>query len=218
MTIKAIAAEGKNLLNPHNHALILLDHQGQMAFNTKNISIGDLRANVAILAETAKGFSVPTLISTISRNDFAGPVFPELSAVFPESEKPYINRTTSNAWEDQNFIDGVNALGRDRLVFAGLWTSVCLNGPVQSALEQGFEVYIVTDASGDMTEEAHQMAIQRMIQAGARPVTAVNYLLELQRDWERKETYDLTSAISQKHAGAFGIGIQYAYDMVHGQK
>nr|WP_314687553.1 isochorismatase family protein [uncultured Pantoea sp.] len=218
MTIKAVAAEGKNLLNPHNHGLILLDHQAQMAFNTKNIGIGDLRANVAILAETAKGFKIPTLISTISRSDFAGPVFPEISSVFPESEKPYINRTTSNAWEDQNFIDGVNELHRNRLVFAGLWTSVCLNGPVQSALEQGFEVYIITDASGDMTEEAHQMAIQRMIQSGARPITAVNYLLELQRDWERKETYGLTSEISQKHAGAFGIGIQYAYDMVHGQK
>jgi len=215
--IKAVAVEPNNLLNPFDHFLVLLDHQGQMAFNVKSISINELRANVAILAETGKAFKVPTIISTISRSDFAGPVFPEVSAVFPDT-KTYINRTTSDAIEDQNFVDAINATGRNRVVIAGLWTSVCLNGPVQGLLEQGFEVYVVADASGDMSEEAHAMAMQRMIQAGARPITSVTYLLELQRDWERKETYPATMEISQKHAGAFGIGIQYAYDMVHGDR
>ena len=214
MTIKATPCAAATLLSPDNHALILLDHQSQMAFNVKNIDIGLLRQNTGILAEAGKGFSVPTLISTISRYDFAGPVFPEIAAVFPD-ESAYINRTTSNAWEDLNFIDGVNALNRDRLVFAGLWTSVCLNGPVQSAIEQGYEVYIVTDASGDMSTEAHERAVERMIQAGARPITAMTYLLELQRDWARKETYGLTTSVSRKYGGAFGIGIQYSADMIH---
>ena len=214
MTIKATPAAANNLLSPENHALILLDHQSQMAFNVKNIDIGLLRQNTAILAETGKGFNIPTLVSTISRHDFAGPVFPEVSAVFPD-DNAYVNRSTSNAWEDRNFVDAVNKLERDRLVFAGLWTSVCLNGPVQSAIEQGFDVYIVTDASGDMSAEAHERAVQRMIQAGAKPITALTYLLELQRDWVRHETYDLTTSISQKHGGAFGIGIQYCADMVH---
>ncbi|PPC63876.1 hydrolase [Pantoea sp. ICBG 1758] len=215
--IKAVAVEPKNLLNPHNHALILLDHQSQMAFNVKSIDIGSLRSNAAILAETGKAFGVPTIVSTISRSDFAGPVFPEITKVFPNT-KEYINRTTSDAIEDQNFVNAINATGKKRIVIAGLWTSVCLNGPVQGLLEQGFEVYVVADASGDMSHEAHVMAMHRMIQSGAVPITSTAYLLELQRDWERKETYPATMEISQAHAGAFGIGIQYAYDMVHGNR
>ena len=216
MTIKATPAAAKNLLSPENHALILLDHQSQMAFNVKSHDISLLRNATGLLAETAKGFHVPTLISTISRHEFAGPVFDEVAAAFP-NDKEYVNRTTSNAWEDPNFIDAVNKLGRNRLVMAGLWTSVCLNGPVQSALEQGFEVYVVTDASGDSTTEAHERAVERMIQQGARPITALTYLLELQRDWARTETYELTTSISRKYGGAFGVGIQYAHDMLqHG--
>ena len=109
-------------------------------------------------------------------------------------------------------------MGKDRLVIAGLWTSVCCNGPVLSALEQGFEVYVVTDACGDCTAEAHERAVQRMLQAGARPITALTYLLELQRDWARVETYDLTTGISIEFGGAFGIGIQYAKSMLGGHQ
>lgn len=212
MSIKAIAKPARTLLSPKDHALILIDHQSQMAFNTKSIDITNLRANAGILAHAGKGFNVPTIISTISRDSFAGPLFNEVAEAFPDAE--ITDRTTSNAWEDENFIRRVNATGKDRLVIAGLWTSVCCNGPVLSALEQGYEVYVVTDACGDCTPEAHERAVERMIQAGARPITALTYLLELQRDWARLETYGITTGISMQFGGAFGVGLQYAKTML----
>lgn len=215
MSITAIAKPARTLLSPTDHALILVDHQSQMAFNTKSIDITSLRTNAAILAHAGKGFNVPTIISTISRETFAGPLFSEITEAFPDAE--VTDRTTSNAWEDENFVRRINAVGKDRLVIAGLWTSVCCNGPVLSALEQGFEVYVVTDACGDCTPEAHERAVERMIQAGARPITALTYLLELQRDWARLETYDLTTGIAMKFGGAFGVGVQYVKAMFHAQ-
>ncbi|GGI54907.1 hydrolase [Oxalicibacterium solurbis] len=211
MSIKAIAKPASSLLSPNDHALVLIDHQSQMAFNTKSIDVTNLRANTGILAHAARGFKVPTIISTISKDTFAGPLFDEITEAFPDAE--VTDRTTSNAWEDENFIKRINAVGKNRLVMAGLWTSVCCNGPVVSALEQGFEVYVVTDACGDCTLEAHERAVERMIQAGARPITSLTYLLELQRDWARTETYDVTTGISMKFGGAFGIGIQYVKTM-----
>lgn len=212
MRINATAKPAKSLLSPNDHALILIDHQAEMAFNTKSIDVTNLRANTAILANAAKGFKVPTIVTTISKDTFAGPLFDEITDVFPDAE--VTDRTTSNAWEDEHFIARVNAVGRNRLVMAGLWTSVCCNGPVISALEQGFEVYVVTDACRDCTPEAHERAVQRMLQAGARPITSLTYLLELQRDWARVETYDLTVGISRRFGGAFGVGIQYAQTML----
>jgi nicotinamidase-related amidase len=211
VSIKAIAKPASTLLSPKDHTLILIDHQSQMAFNTKSIDVTNLRTNTGILAHTAKGFNVPTIISTISKDTFAGPLFDEIAEAFPNAE--IADRTTSNAWEDENFIARVNAIGKDRLVICGLWTSVCCNGPVLSALDQGYEVYVVTDACGDTTAEAHERAVERMIQAGARPLTALTYLLELQRDWARVETYDLTTGVAKKYGGAFGIGIKYAKTM-----
>lgn len=218
MRIKAIAKPAITLLSPNDHALILIDHQAQMAFNTKSIDITALRTNAAILAHTAKGFKVPTIITTISKDTFAGPLFSEITDVFPNAE--IVDRTTSNGWEDENLIRRVNAVGKDRLVMCGLWTSVCCNGPVLSALEQGYEVYVITDACGDCTPEAHERAVERMIQAGARPMTSLGYLLELQRDWARLETYDLTVVIAKQYGGPFGVGLQYAKTMfeTHGGK
>jgi nicotinamidase-related amidase len=212
MSIKAIAKPARTLLSPKDHGLVLIDHQSQMAFNTKSIDVTNLRTNTGILANAAKGFNVPTIITTISKDTFAGPLFDEITDAFPNAE--VTDRTTSNAWEDENFIKRINALGKDRLVICGLWTSVCCNGPVLSALDQGYEVYVVTDACGDCTPEAHERAIERMIQAGARPITALTYLLELQRDWARLETYDLTTGIAMKFGGAFGLGITYAKTML----
>ncbi len=211
MSIKAVAKPARTLLSPKDHALILIDHQSQMAFNTKSIDVTNLRTNTGILARTAKGFNVPTIISTISRDTFAGPLFDEITEAFPNAE--VTDRTTSNAWEDENFIARVNSLNKDRLVICGLWTSVCCNGPVLSALDQGFEVYVVADACGDCSNEAHERAMERMIQAGARPITALTYLLELQRDWARLETYELTTDIAKKYGGAFGVGIEYVKTM-----
>jgi len=121
-----------------------------------------------------------------------------------------IDRTSMNTWEDANVIKEVNRIGKDRLVFAGLWTSVCIVGPTLSALDQGFEAYVIADACGDISDEAHERAMERMIQAGVRPMTSVQYLLELQRDWARTETYELTTGIARNLGGAYGLGIIYA--------
>jgi nicotinamidase-related amidase len=202
---------GKGLLDPENHTLILIDHQPQMAFATKSIDIVELRNNVTGLAKSAKAFNVPTILTTVAEKSFSGPIFPEIQAVFPDQVP--IDRTTMNAWEDKRITDRVNEIGRNKIVFAALWTEVCGIGPVLSAIDQGYEVYFVTDASGGVSDNAHNMAVQRMIQAGATPVTWLQYLLELQRDWARGETYQVVTGIAKEHGGGYGLGIIYAAEM-----
>lgn len=211
MSITATPAPAKALLSPTDHALVLIDYQSQMAFATKSIAPELLRNNAALVANAAAGFHVPTILTTVAEKSFSGPMFSEVTDAF--AGQPMLDRTSMNTWEDAAVIDEVNRIGKDRLVFAGLWTSVCIVGPVLSALEQGFEVYVITDASGDISEEAHERAVARMIQAGARPITALQYLLELQRDWARGDTYDLTTGIARQWGGAYGLGITYAKSM-----
>jgi nicotinamidase-related amidase len=159
----------------------------------------------------AAGFNVPTILTTVAEKSFSGPMFTEITDPFPG--QAMLDRTSMNTWEDAAVIEEINRIGKGRIVLAGLWTSVCIVGPALSALEQGFEVYVITDACGDISEEAHERAVARMIQAGARPITALQYLLELQRDWARGETYDLTTGIARKWGGGYGIGITYAKTM-----
>jgi Amidases related to nicotinamidase len=212
----ATAAPAASLLTPIDHTLVLIDHQSQMAFATHSIDIVLLRTNTGLVSRAAAGFGVSTILTTVARTSFSGPLFPEITDAFGEA--PVIDRTTMNPWEDANFIAKVNELGRPKLVFAGLWTSVCIAGPVLSALEQGFPVYVVTDACGDVTIEAHERAVQRMVQAGAQPMTSVQYMLELQRDWARGETYDMVIGIARASAGGYGLGIQYARTMFGAQE
>jgi nicotinamidase-related amidase len=213
---KAQAKPGKTLLSPPDHVLILIDFQSQMAFATKSIDAVLLRNNVALISKAAKEFSVSTILTTVAEKSFSGPTFDEIKAVFPED--PVIDRTTMNTWEDARIIDKVNGIGKQRIVLAGLWTSVCIVGPALSALDQGFEVYVIADACGDVSNEAHERAMERMIQAGARPMTSVQYLLELQRDWARSATYDQTVAAARANGGAYGIGITYAKTMFGGSE
>lgn len=213
---QASAVPGKSLLSPTDHTLVLIDHQSQMAFATHSIDIATLRNNVALIGKAAAGFNVPVLLTTVAEASFSGPLFPELGQIFPG--QTVFDRTSMNAWEDAGVIAEINRIGRQRLVMAGLWTGVCIVGPTLSAIEQGFEVYVITDACGDVSDEAHERAVTRMVQAGAVPVTAVQYLLELQRDWARSQTYDLTTGIAREHAGGYGIGIQYAKRMFGAQE
>jgi nicotinamidase-related amidase len=125
-----------------------------------------------------------------------------------------LDRTNMNNWEDSAVIAAVNRIGKGRIVLAGLWTSVCITGAALSALDQGFEVYVIADACGDVSEEAHERAMARMVQAGARPMTSVQYLLELQRDWARNETYAMTRSVASKFGGAYGLGLIYANTML----
>lgn len=207
---------GKALLTPANHTLILIDHQPQMAFATRSIDIDLLRNNVTGLAKAAKAFKVPTILTTVAKESFSGPLFPELQAVFPEQVP--IDRTTMNTWEDKRVTDEVNKIGRKKIVIAALWTEVCGVGPTLSAIEQGYEVYFVSDASGGVSDDAHNMAMQRMIQAGAHPITWMQYMLELQRDWARGETYDVVTGIAKEHGGGYGLGIIYAKEMFGAQE
>ena len=211
MPITANATPGKSLLNPTNHALILIDFQSQMAFATKSIDAVNLRTNAALIANAAAGFKVPTILTTVAEKSFSGPMFYEITEAFPGQK--LFDRTSMNTWEDAAVIKEVNRIGKERLVFAGLWTSVCIVGPALSALDQGYEVYIITDACGDVSDEAHERAVERMIQAGARPMTSVQYLLELQRDWARSETYEFTTGTARKLGGSYGIGLTYAKTM-----
>ena len=207
----AKAEPGKALLNPTNHTLIMIDHQPQMAFATKSIDLVALRNNAAMVAKAAKEFQVATILTTVAEKSFSGPIFEEIKNVFPDEN--IVDRTSMNTWEDSRIAELVNAKGKDRIVLAGLWTSVCIVGPAISALEQGFEVYVIADACGDVSAEAHQHAMERMIQMGARPMTSLQYLLELQRDWARGETYNQTVATAITHGGGYGLGLIYAKSM-----
>ena len=210
------APPAEQLLTPKNHTLVLIDHQPQMAFATRSIDIAELRNNVTGLAKAARTFKVPTILTTVAAKSFSGPIFPELQAVFPEQAP--IDRTTMNTWEDQRVVDAVQKNGHKKVVMAALWTEVCLVQPVLSAIDQGYEVYIVTDASGGVSKEAHDMAVQRMVQAGARPVTWLQYMLELQRDWARGETYAPVMKIASEHGGGYGLGIVYAKEMFNAKE
>lgn len=201
------------LLNPQNSAVIFIDHQPQMAFGVANIDRQQLKNNTVGLAKAAKIFNVPTIYTSVETESFSGYIWPELLAVHPESTP--IERTSMNSWEDQKFVEAVKATGRKKLVMAALWTEVCLNFPTLMAIEAGYEVYIVTDASGGTSVDAHERSIDRMVQAGAVPVTWQQVLLEYQRDWSRKETYDAVMGLVQEHSGAYGMGVDYAYTMVH---
>ncbi|MDR7333060.1 hydrolase [Roseateles asaccharophilus] len=211
MALTATPTAGPQLLAPTDHALVLIDFQSQMAFATKSIDAIELRNNAGLIAHAAAGFKVPTVLTTVAEKSFSGPMFSEITDAFPGQE--LLDRTSMNTWEDAAVIKTLNAIGKDRLVFAGLWTSVCIVGPTLSALAQGYEVYVITDACGDVSAEAHERAVERMVQAGARPMTSLQYMLELQRDWARGETYDLTTGIAKKFGGAYGLGIIYAKSM-----
>ncbi|MEO8532927.1 MAG: hydrolase [Flavobacterium sp.] len=203
-----------NLLSPDNHALVLIDFEGQMAFATNNIALSELRNNVAIVCGASKIFNVPTVVTTVAEESFSGPVFPEVEEFYPMATSGYIDRTTMNTWEDEAAYNAITGKNKKKIVLAGLWTGVCIVGPALSAIEEGYEVYVITDACGDVSKEAHERAIQRMIQVGAQPITSIQYLLELQRDWAREETYVPVTNLMKKHGGSYGLGIHYAHNML----
>jgi nicotinamidase-related amidase len=213
---QATPTPGKTLLTPTNHTLVMIDHQSQMAFATKSIDAVMLRNNAALAAHAARIFNASTILTTVAEKTFSGPMFDEIKAAHPKAA--VIDRTTMNSWEDKNITDAINKAGKSKIVLAGLWTSVCIVGPALSALDQGFEVYVLADACGDVSEEAHERAMERMVQAGVQPMTSLQYLLELQRDWARGETYDAVTGLAKTHGGAYGLGIIYAKTMFGGQE
>ena len=202
------------VLTPQNSQIIFIDQQPQMAFGVQSIDRQTLKNNVVGLAKAARTFNIPTTITTVETDGFSGNTFPELLAVFPENK--ILERTSMNSWDDQNVRDALAANGRKKIVVAGLWTEVCNTTFALCAMLEGdYEIYMVADASGGTSADAHKYAMDRMIQAGVVPVTWQQVMLEWQRDWARRETYDAVMDIVREHSGAYGMGVDYAYTMVH---
>ncbi len=202
------------VLTPLNSQLIIIDHQPQMAFGVQSMDRQALKNNVVGLAKAAKIFNVPTTITTVESESFSGYTYPEILDVFPDAKT--LERTSMNSWDDQKVRDALKANGRKKVVVAGLWTEVCnTTFGLCAMLEGDYEIYTVADASGGTSKEAHDYAMQRMVQAGAVPVTWQQVLLEWQRDWAHRDTYDAVMKLVKEHSGAYGMGIDYAYTMVH---
>lgn len=202
------------LLTPKNCQLIFIDHQPQMAFGVQSIDRQALKNNAVALAKAAKVFGIPTTITTVETESFSGYTYPELLEVFPDA--PVLERTSMNSWDDRKVRDALATNRRTKVVVSGLWTEVCNNSFAFSAmLEGGYEIYMVADASGGTSKDAHDYSMQRMIQAGVVPMTWQQVLLEWQRDWARRDTYDGVMDIVREHSGAYGMGVDYAYTMVH---
>jgi nicotinamidase-related amidase len=202
------------VLTPSNCQMIFIDQQPQMAFGVQSIDRQVLKNNVIGLAKAAKAFGIPTTITTVETESFSGFTYPELLDVFP-GEK-LLERSSMNSWDDHKVRDALKRNARNKVVVSGLWTEVCNNTFALSAMnEGGYEIYMVADASGGTSKDAHDYAMQRMIQAGIVPMTWQQVLLEWQRDWAHRDTYEAVMAIVREHSGAYGMGVDYAYTMVH---
>jgi nicotinamidase-related amidase len=204
----------KGLLTPDNCVITLIDHQPQMLFGVTSIDRQSLINNVVGFAKSAKIFDVPLILSTVETKSFSGNLWPQLQAIYPD-QKP-IERSSMNSWDDENFVAAVKKTERKKIVLAGLWTQVCVTFPTVQAINDGYEVYVVEDLCGDLDVRTHDAAMRRVEQAGAKPVTWIQVLLEWQRDWAKKETYDAVMNVVKSHGGAYGMGVEYAYTMVHG--
>jgi len=204
----------KGLLTQDNCVVTLIDHQPQMLFGVSNFDRQSIINNTVAFAKATRVFDVPVVLTTVETHNFSGNLWPQLQAVFP-TQTP-IERSSMNAWDDQNFVAAIKATGRKKIVLAGLWTETCVALPTVQAIHDGYEIYVAEDCCGDVTQLAHDNAMKRVVQAGAKPVTSLSTMLEWQRDWAHKETYDAVMDIVKNHYGAYGIGVEYAYTMIHG--
>jgi nicotinamidase-related amidase len=180
---------GDHLLTPQNAALLVIDYQPSQFAGVRSIDHDLLLANIASTVRTAKAFNMPIVHSTINVATGRGqPTVPELAALLEDN--PPIDRTTTNAWEDGDFLSAVRATGRRKLILCALWTEICMAFPALDALREGYDVYPVVDAIGGTSEQAHRTGVERVVRAGAQPVTWVALAVELQRDWARAKTVD----------------------------
>jgi nicotinamidase-related amidase len=204
----------KGLLTPDNCVVTLIDLQPQMLFGVANFDRQAIINNNVALSKAARVFEVPVVLSTVETQSFSGNIWPQIQAIFP-NQVP-IERSSMNSWDDQNFVAAIEKTGRKKIVLAGLWTETCVALPTVQAIHDSYDVYVVEDCCGDVSQLAHENAMQRVIQAGAKPVTALSVMLEWQRDWAARDTYDAVMDIAKTHFGAYGVGVEYAYTMVHG--
>ena len=205
----------KGLLTQDNCVVALIDHQPQMLFGVSNFDRQSIINNTVALAKATRVFDTPVVLSTVETKSFSGNLWPQIKAVFPQLVP--IERSSMNAWDDKNFVAAIEKTGRKKIVLAGLWTETCVALPTIQAIHDGYEIYVVEDCCGDVSQLAHDNAMRRVVQAGAKPVTALSVMLEWQRDWAHLDTYDAVMDIVKNHFGAYGAGVEYAYTMVHGR-
>ena len=204
----------KGLLTPDNCAVAFIDHQPQMLFGTSNFDRQSIINNTVALAKATRIFDVPVVLTTVETKSFSGNMWPQLKAVFPDQEP--IERSSMNSWDDPKFVNAIAKTGKKKIILAGLWTETCIALPTLQAIHDGYEIYVAEDCCGDVSQLNHDNAMRRVIQAGAKPVTALSTMLEWQRDWAQRDTYDAVMDVVKNHLGAYGIGVEYAYTMVHG--
>jgi len=204
----------KGLLTPDNCAVAFIDHQPQMLFGTSNFDRQSIINNTVALAKATRIFEVPVVLTTVETKSFSGNMWPQLKAVFPERNP--IERSSMNSWDDKNFVAAIEKTGKKKVILTGLWTETCIALPAVQMIHDGYEIYVAEDCCGDVSQLAHDNAMRRVIQAGAKPVTALSTMLEWQRDWAQRDTYGAVMDVVKIHLGAYGIGVEYAYTMVHG--
>lgn len=212
MTARPVLSE-KGLLTPDNCVVAMIDLQPQMLFGVSNFDRQMVINNNVALAKGARVFGVPVVLSTVESQAFSGNTWPQLLAALGHPAP--VERSSMNSWDDRNFVAAIQKTGRKKIVLTGLWTETCVALPTIQAIHDGYEVYVVEDCCGDVSPLAHDNAMKRVIQAGARPVTSLSVILEWQRDWANRGTYDAVMDIAKTHYGAYGIGVEYAYTMVH---
>jgi nicotinamidase-related amidase len=195
------------MLDPENSALALIDFQPAMYQGIQSHDRLVTFNNVQVLAKAAKLFKIPTVLSTVAEKTFSGPFMPEVMELFPMHQ--VIDRTSINAWLDPGFRKAVAVTGRRKIVLAGLWTEACVAFPTLDMLREGFEIYVPADACGDLSIEAHNRAMDRLVQAGAIPMTTFQYLFELQQDWARSATYEGAMSILRQHS-PYGIQVRFS--------
>ena len=203
----------KGLLTPDNCVVAMIDLQPQMLFGVCNFDRQMVINNNVALAKAARIFGVPVVLSTVESTGFSGNTWPQLLAALGHPTP--IERTTMNSWDDANFVAAIKKTGKKKIVLSGLWTETCVALPTVQAIHDGYEVYVVEDCCGDISALAHDNAMKRVIQAGAKPVTSLSTMLEWQRDWAHKDTYNAVMDVAKTHFGAYGVGVEYAYTMVH---
>lgn len=203
----------ESLLKPEECAMLIVDFQAGLGFGVESVARQVVLNNAIALARTSVAFSVPVVASTSASRVYSGPMLPALQVALP-SVKP-IERRSMNAWEDDAVREAVLATNRKRLIVAGFLTEACVSFPVLSALKDGFEVFVVGDTCGGLTQAGHELALRRMEKSGAQLTSWVQVLLEFQRDWTRHETYEAARAIVVENGGGYGMGLAYARDMIH---
>src|SRR5438552_12722768 len=204
----------KGLLTPDNCVVAMIDLQPQMLFGVSSHDRQTIINCNLVLAKAARIFGVPVVLSAVETKSFSGNTWPQLLAALGNPTP--IERSSMNSWDDANFVAAIKKSGRKKIVLTGLWTETCVALPTVQAIHDGYEVYVVEDCCGDVNQLSHDNAMKRVIQAGAKPVTALSVMLEWQRDWAAKDTYDAVMDIVKTHFGAYGVGVEYAYTMVHG--